>query len=232
MDVVDAVDYAASKIASAIGEPARARILYCLMDGRARTGTELSAVANVGTSTTSAHLDRLAKARLVGVVAEGRHRYYSLAGPEVARILEGLSAIAGATRPGFSPSTPDRLRHARTCYDHIAGSLGVKLHDRLLAMGWISVAGRRGNYAISAKGRQRLMAMGIEAGELEGRRRRTAYGCLDWSERRFHIAGALGAAILNLTLRRKWLIRDLDGRGLSQSVLGQQEFRRHFGLEP
>ena len=103
MDAMDSIDNAASKIASAIGEPARARILYCLMDGRARTATELAAVADVGTSTTSAHLDRLLKARLLRVVAQGRHRYHSLAGPEVGRILEGLTAIAGAMSPGFIP---------------------------------------------------------------------------------------------------------------------------------
>jgi DNA-binding transcriptional ArsR family regulator len=232
MDVMDSVDNAASKIAAAIGEPARARILYCLMDGRARTGTELSAVANVGTSTASAHLDRLIKARLVRVVAEGRHRYYSLAGPEVARILEGLSAIAGGSAPGFTPSTPNRLRLARTCYDHIAGSLGVMLHDRLLAMKWISETGKDGNYSISARGKAALKDIGIEAALLEDCRRRLAYGCLDWSERRCHVAGSLGAAILSLAFNRKWLIRDLDGRGLSPSPFGRREFRRHFGLEP
>src|ERR1700690_3622604 len=101
MDAMDSIDNAASKIASAIGEPARARILYCLMDDRARTSTELAAVANVGTSTASAHLDRLLKARLLKVAAQGRHRYHSLAGPEVGGILEGLSAIAGSMSRKF-----------------------------------------------------------------------------------------------------------------------------------
>src|SRR5580692_11806688 len=112
MDAMDSIDGAASRIASAIGEPARARMLYCLMDDRARTSTELAAVADVGTSTTSAHLDRLIKARLIRVVAQGRHRYHSLAGPEVGRVLEGLSAMAGAMSPRFIPRTPNRLRLA------------------------------------------------------------------------------------------------------------------------
>ncbi len=232
MDVMDSIDGAASKIASAIGEPPRARILYCLMDDRARTSTELSAVADVGTSTTSAHLDRLVRARLLKVAAQGRHRYYSLAGPEVGRILEGLSAIAGIMSPRFIPNTPNRLRIARSCYDHIAGSLGVMLHDRLLKLGWISKAGENCTYAISAKGKVKLMEIGIDVGKLDCGRRRVAYGCLDWSERRSHIGGSLGAAILGLALKRKWLVRDLDGRGLTATAFGRQEFRRCFGIDP
>lgn len=232
MDVMDSIDAAASKIASAIGEPARARILYCLMDDRARTSTELAAVANVGASTASAHLERLIRARLLKVAAQGRNRYHSLAGPEVGRILEGLSAIAGTMSPKFIPNTPNRLRAARSCYDHLAGSLGVALHDQLLKLEWISQAGRDGIYAISAKGREKLRDIGIEAGELEGRRRRVAYGCLDWSERRFHTGGSLGAAILGVALKRRWLIRDLDGRGLTLTAFGRQEFRRYFRMEP
>lgn len=232
MDVMDSVDNAAARIASAIGEPARARILYCLMDDRARTSTELAAVASVGTSTASAHLDRLLRARLLKVVAQGRNRYHSLAGPEVARVLEGLSSIAGTMSPRFIPGTPGRLRAARSCYDHIAGSLGVALHDQLLRLEWISRAGGDGAYAITANGRRRLKEMGIDAGELEGRRRRLAHGCLDWSERRSHLGGSLGAAILGVALGRRWLVRDLEGRGLAPTPFGRQEFRRHFGIDP
>jgi DNA-binding transcriptional ArsR family regulator len=231
MDVVESIDRAASEVASAIGELARARILYSLMDGRARTGTELSAIANVGTSTASAHLNRLIKARLVIVAAEGRHRYYRLAGPEVAQILEGLTAIAGVSRPKFNPSTPNRLRQARTCYDHVAGSLGVMIHDRLLALKWIRATGNAADYEITARGLKRLMEMGIEVSGFSHCRRRLAFGCLDWSERRHHLGGSLGAAILKLACKRKWLVRDLDGRGLSPTAFGRQEFRRHFGLD-
>jgi DNA-binding transcriptional ArsR family regulator len=231
MDVDDSADQAASRIASAIGEPARSRILFCLMDGRARTSTELSAVAEVGTSTASVHLDRLLKARLVRVAAEGRYRYYSLAGPEVAQVLEGLTAIAGANRSRFVPSTPGRLRQARSCYDHLAGSLGVALHDRMLEMGWISDAGKSSGYVLSERGRKWLAAIGIDSKGLSGRRRRLAYGCLDWSERRCHLAGALGAAILDVALRKKWLLREPLGRGLTLTGFGRKELRRAFGLE-
>jgi DNA-binding transcriptional ArsR family regulator len=196
MEASEPVDAAASRIAFAIGEPARARILYCLLDGRARASTELSAVADVGTSTASAHLDRLLKARLLRVAAQGRYRYYSLAGPDVGGLLEGLSAVAGGASPAFIPRTPDRLRAARTCYDHMAGSLGVALHDRLFGLGWISVAGGDGAYAVSAKGRTGFADLGVDVVGLEGRRRRLAFACLDWSERRSHIGGALGAPSL------------------------------------
>jgi DNA-binding transcriptional ArsR family regulator len=228
---MDSVDNAASKIAAAIGEPARSRILFCLMDDHARTSTELAAVANVATSTASAHLDRLLKARLLKVAAEGRHRYYSLANPDVGHVLEALSAFAGTMSPRFIPNTPSRLRLARTCYDHIAGSLGVSLHERMLKSGWMSPNEEKGDYAITSIGKEKLDELGIDVAEVEGRRRRFAFGCLDWSERRCHLGGALGAAILKHASRRKWLVRDLDGRGLSVTVFGRQEFMRHFGID-
>jgi DNA-binding transcriptional ArsR family regulator len=231
MDATDSIDGAASRIASAIGEPARARILYCLMDGRARTSTELAAVADVGTSTASAHLDRLLKARLLKVVAQGRNRYHSVAGPEVGSVLEGLSALAGTLSPRFIPSTPGRLRVARSCYDHMAGSVGVALHDQILGLGWIKADGEDGAYRITPRGRERLEGMGIDARDLEGGRRRVAFGCLDWSERRFHLGGSLGAVLLAAALRRKWLVRELDGRGLALTPFGRQELRRHLGME-
>jgi DNA-binding transcriptional ArsR family regulator len=232
MEASEPVDAAASRIAFAIGEPARARILYCLLDGRARASTELSAVADVGTSTASAHLDRLLKARLHRVAAQGRYRYYSLAGPDVGGLLEGLSAVAGGVSLAFIPRTPDRLRAARTCYDHMAGSLGVALHDRLFGLGWISAAGGDGAYAVSAKGRTGFADLGVDVAGLEGHRRRLAFACLDWSERRSHIGGALGAALLELMIRRKWLRREIEGRALEATALGRREFPRHFGIDP
>jgi DNA-binding transcriptional ArsR family regulator len=129
-------DAAVSRIAAAIGEPARARILY-LVDGHARTSTELSVVAKVSPSTASVHLNRLKTAHLVKVLVQGKHRFYSLEGPDVASVLEGLSVLAGGCRDRFMPSTPSRLRAARTCYDHMAGTVGVLLHDRFKALGWL-----------------------------------------------------------------------------------------------
>jgi len=138
MNVEDHAYAAVSRIALAIGEPARARMLYWLMDGRARTSTELSMVADVTPSTTSVHLQRLKTQRLVKVFAQGKHRYYSLEGPDVAVALEALSLLTGSSHDAFVPNTPNWLRAARTCYDHIAGTLGVSLHDRFMALGWLS----------------------------------------------------------------------------------------------
>src|SRR5579863_5533180 len=136
MDVRHHPDVAACRIAAAIGEPARASILYCLMDGRARTSTELAMVAEVTPSTASVHLGRLKTERLVKVLVQGKHHYFSLAGVQVAEALESLSVLAGHPGPSFEPSTPEPLRRARTCYDHMAGVLAVALAERMLRNGW------------------------------------------------------------------------------------------------
>jgi DNA-binding transcriptional ArsR family regulator len=228
---VDQADATASSIAAAIGEPARARMLYCLVDGRARTSTELAAVAEVTPSTASLHLKRLKAQRLVKVFAQGKHRYYSLEGTEVAAALEALSVLAGGSRDEFAPTTPHRLRDARTCYDHIAGTLGVLLHDRFQALRWLSgpSAGHRA-YELTPDGAKALEALGIDVEATRALRRRFAFACLDWSERRPHLGGALGAALLGVALKRKWVRRDLDSRALSLTGVGRREMRARFGL--
>jgi DNA-binding transcriptional ArsR family regulator len=214
-----------ARIAAAIGEPARARMLDCLVDGHARTSTELAIVAEVSPSTASVHLNRLKSDRLVKVIVQGKHRYYSLEGPNVARALEALSVIAGDSRDTFVPNTPNRLRAARTCYDHIAGTLGVALHDRLRALGWLTAS-----YELTAKGTSAFETLGVDVEETRSLRRRFAYACLDWSERQPHIGGALGAAILNAALKRKWVRQDLDSRALSVTPHGKREMSSRFGL--
>lgn len=229
MDVEYQADHAASKIAAAIGEPARARMLYCLMDSHARTSTELAVVAEVSPSTASVHLNRLKTERLVKVLVQGKHRYYSLEGPEVAKVLEGLSVLAGGSRARFVPNTPNRLRAARTCYDHIAGTLGVSLHDRLKAMGWLAARGDEA-YDLTPAGTAAFEALGIDVDETRTLRRRFAFGCLDWSERRWHLGGALGAVLLKVALKKKWVLQDLDSRALRVTSVGQREMRSRFGL--
>jgi DNA-binding transcriptional ArsR family regulator len=226
------VEVAVSTIAAAIGDPARARILYCLVDGHARTSTELSVVAEVSPSTTSVHLDRLRAARLVKVLAEGKHRFYSLAGSDVARALEALSLLAGGSGDKVVPRTPSRLRVARTCYDHMAGALGVLLHDRFKALGWLSAGSRDGDraYDLTIDGTTALERLGIEVEAARKRRRRFACACLDWSERRPHLGGALGAAVLTVALKRRWVIQDLDCRALAVTSLGRREMLTRFGL--
>jgi DNA-binding transcriptional ArsR family regulator len=229
MDVEQQNDDAVARIAAAIGEPARARMLYCLMDNHARTGTELAVVADVSPSTASVHLSRLKTERLVKVLVQGKHRYYSLESAEVARVLEGLSVLAGGVRKPFVPNTPDRLRAARTCYDHMAGTLGVSLHDGLRESGWLS-AGAGETYELTPPGSKGLRALGIDIEELRRLRRQFASACLDWSERRYHVGGAVGAALLHLALKKKWVTQDLDSRALSVTSLGRREMEARFGV--
>jgi DNA-binding transcriptional ArsR family regulator len=218
-------DLALSRIAAAIAEPARARILCCLMDGHARTSTELAAVANVSPSTASAHLARLKAEQLLAVLVQGRHRYYKLAGHEIGAALEALLVVAGQPRPEFVPNTPPELRHARTCYDHMAGTLAVGLHDQWLAQGWIAAPGPDGvDYVLTEAGTAGMDQLGIDVQAARLLRRRFACACLDWSERQPHVGGALGAAFLQLTLRRGWVERRLDSRVLLVTRKGEQRF--------
>jgi DNA-binding transcriptional ArsR family regulator len=221
-------DFSASRIAAAIGEPARSRMLYCLVDGRPRTSTELSVVAEVSPSTASVHLNRLAATRLVSVSNQGKHRFYSLAGPDVAGTLEALSVLAGGARDQSAPSAPGRLRAARTCYDHIAGILGISLHDRFKFLGWL--ADCNGAYDLTSRGANALEALGIDIESTRKLRRRFACPCLDWSERQPHIGGGLGAVLLTVALRRKWVFQDLDSRALEVTKVGRREMLAWFGL--
>jgi DNA-binding transcriptional ArsR family regulator len=226
-----AVDAEVSRIAAAIGEPARTRMLYCLVEGPARTSTELALVAGVSPPTASVHLSRLKKDNLVRVFVQGRHRYYSLASPAVARALEGLSVLAGAPRSRFTPTTPVHLRAARSCYDHLAGNLAVSLHDHFVASRWL-IAARPGNaYDLTSEGARALTTAGVDVDAARALRRRFAFGCLDWSERRPHLGGALGAALLALALKKKWVAREFDSRALAITTIGRRELHNRFGLE-
>jgi DNA-binding transcriptional ArsR family regulator len=232
MDVEHNAEVAVSRIAAAIGEPARARMLYCLLDGQARTSTELAIVADVSPSTASAHLNRLKIERLVKVFVQGKHRYYSLERPDVAGALEGLSVLVGGSRDKFVSNAPSRLRNARTCYDHIAGTLGVLLHNSFMSRGWISVVAsdRDDAYDLTPIGTRAIEGLGIDVAAIRSLRRRFAYACLDWSERKPHIGGALGAALLKIALKRKWVLQDLDSRALSVTTAGRREMLTRFGI--
>ncbi len=230
MDVKTA-DAVACSIAAAIGEPARARVLYCLVDGRARTSTELAMVAEVSPSTASVHLHRLIQNRLVRVSKQGKHRYYSLEGPSVATALEALSVLAGGPHKPFVPNTPSRLRAARTCYDHIAGTLGVSLHDRFVEMGWLTAGPGDGDaYELTLGGTEALQTLGLDVDAARVQRRRFAFACVDWSERRPHLGGAVGAALLKLALKKRWVVQDLDSRILTVTALGRREMSARFKL--
>ncbi len=225
-------DVAVARIAAAIGEPARARMLFCLMDGHARTSTELAIVAEVATSTASTHLNRLKTERLVRVITQGKHRFYSLDGPKVARVLEGLTVLVDQPRQNFVPSTPTRLREARVCYDHLAGNFGVLLHDRLKQLKWLaqSANGEDNSYELTRAGVSGFEALGVDVEELRRLRRRFAYACLDWSERRPHIGGAVGAALLKVARKKRWVTQDLDSRAIRVTNVGRRELLAVFDL--
>jgi len=229
---VEMADASIARVAAAIAEPARARMLCSLMDGRARTGTELAVIAGVSPSTASVHLTRLKEQELVKVLAQGKHRYYSLDDERVAATLESLMVLAGTRSKPFVPSTPTRLRWARTCYDHMAGEVAVALHDRILENKWISQIKRHdGAYELTAAGGRAFTAHGIEMEAANITRRRIACACLDWSERRPHLGGAIGAALLRSALQHKWVLKDLDSRILRVTKRGEREFFGRLGVQ-
>jgi len=231
MDVEHDADLAVSEIAAAIGEPARVRMLYCLMDGHARTSTELAVVAEVTPSTASVHLARLKENRLVKVFSQGKYRYYSLAGANVAVALEALQVAAGKSHNRFVPRTPTQLRIARTCYDHMAGAVAVSLHDRFMRLGWLNARpADHKSYHLTPAGTRVLEHLGIDVEATLALRRHFAFACLDWSERQPHIGGALGAALLKLALRSRWVVQELDSRALSVTRVGKREMERRFGV--
>jgi DNA-binding transcriptional ArsR family regulator len=192
-------------IAALIGDHARAEVLTALMADRALTATELASVAGVTKQTISAHLAKLLDAGLLAAERQGRHRYFRLADRDVAQLLESLMGVAfrtGALRHRLSPREP-ALRQARVCYDHLAGELGVAIHERLLARH----APARDGLVLTATGHRLLQQLGIDTAALALQRRKFCHACLDWSERRHHLAGAVGAALLARMIELGWIRR-------------------------
>jgi DNA-binding transcriptional ArsR family regulator len=220
----NSLDAGLALAASAVADGTRARMLCALMDGRAYTATEMSVLGGVSASTASAHLRVLVEQGLIECVPQGRHRYFRIASREVARALESMMGLAGK-QPGVQSRVPAKLRFARTCYDHMAGAVAVALHDRLLSLGWLN----NDSSSISDIGRAELSRIGIRFGPSVSRRR-LAFDCLDWSERRPHTGGQLGAAILAEFESRRWVVRQLDSRELALTVAGSKALNDHFGL--
>lgn len=217
-------------IAALIGDHARADVLTALMTGQALTATELAAVAGVTKQTISSHLAKLLDARLVSVVSQGRHRYFRLADDDVARLLESLMGVAyrtGAVRARASPREP-ALRKARVCYDHLAGELGVLIYDSFGKRNFL--ASVDGKLALTKRGQRYCRNFGIDVQALARERRPLCRACLDWSMRRYHLAGALGAAVLDRCLELRWLRREAASRVVSFSGVGEKAMRREFVL--
>ncbi len=224
-----------AEIAALAGDPARAAMLNTLMDGRALTATELASVAGVTPQTASGHLARLTAAGLLAVEKQGRHRYHRLASQAVAQMLESISQVASTVEPArrkLSIGPRDlAMRAARTCYDHLAGRLGVALADALLEAGHAEIDGDAG--AVTDSGLALFAALGVELGRGgDGRRSSRVFcrPCLDWSERRPHLAGAVGAAICTHAFEQGWIRRVEGTRAVSVTPKGRLALRASFGV--
>ena len=225
-----------SGIAALLGDPARSRMLTALTSGTALTATELSLEAGVLPSTASSHLGKLQDAGLLSMQRQGRHRYFRLAGPEVADLLERLMGIAAGrqARAQAGPRDPE-LRTARVCYDHLAGSLAVRLLAGLQARGALLASRESGDnpnrpLTLSDSGFRFFARIGIDIRALPRTRRPLCRACLDWSERRPHLAGALGAEVLRYIYKQRWARRDPGGRAVLFSSRGLASFEATFAL--
>ena len=219
---------ALAEIGALVGDPGRANMLAALMYGRALTARELAGCAGIAPQTASGHLSRLLAAGMIQVERQGRHRYHRLASAEMAGMLETMMQVSAGPQPLKPPRTGPRdeaMRAARSCYDHLAGPLAVAIADGLVARGGLSEDGA----AITPAGRALLADFGIELDARRSGSRPLCRLCLDWSERRPHLAGKVGALILDRSLELGWVRRRPASRTLTVTAEGRQGFSRLFG---
>jgi DNA-binding transcriptional ArsR family regulator len=217
-------------IASLVGDPARANMLTALTSGTALTASELALEAGVTLPTASSHLAKLTAGGLLKLAVQGRHRYFSLAGPQVAAMLESIMGVAATVGPQrVRPGPKDQaMREARVCYDHLAGDVAVKMLDGFLGAGLLVQSEDR--IDLGGKAQNFFAARGIDIATKKGLRRPVCRGCLDWSVRRSHLAGSLGAAILDKAFAEKWARREKGGRTVVFTPPGREVFRKTFLL--
>lgn len=215
-------------IASLVSEPSRAAILTVLLDGRFHTAGELAYAAGIKPQTASFHLAKMVDANVVHVDKQGRHRYYGIRDQEVAHTMESLLTIAPPLKvKSFKQSTEDKaLRYARTCYDHIAGNVGVQLADSLKNSGILSE-----EFIVTEKGIQFFQSFQVDLHQIKKKRRSFCHKCLDWSERRHHIGGALGNALLERFLELNWVERIPKTRAIKITPKGRQGFKETFLMD-
>ncbi|WP_150523053.1 winged helix-turn-helix domain-containing protein [Roseibium sediminis] len=221
-----------AQLAALIGDPARANMLTALMSGKALTASELAQEAGVGLSTASSHLSKLQDGGLLAQAKQGRHRYFSLSGPDVSAVLEalmGLAANQGHLRTRTGPKDP-ALRAARVCYDHLAGDLAVRIFDSLTERGFLTAQSGPGGLALTAAGKAFMSEFEIDLASLSKARRPMCRACLDWSERRNHLAGGIGAALLSRFQDLGWARREKDSRIIHISPTGRQKLLELFPL--
>jgi len=220
------------EVAALVGDTARATMLAALMGGQALTASELAFLAHVSRPTASEHLARLTAARLITPTRQGRFCYYRIASPLVAHMLESIIAVAAIEVPSrYQPRSmkDDQLRFARTCYDHLAGQLGVAIADALTARDYVVLTDEGGE--VTAAGEKFLTAFGADLSPRARGRRLFCRPCLDWSERRYHIAGLVGAEIWRCTLARGWVLRERDTRTVRLTAAGRSGLREALDLD-
>jgi DNA-binding transcriptional ArsR family regulator len=221
-----------ARFGALIADQTRAELLSALLDGRAYTGGELARHAGVSPSTASEHLRKLCEAQLVTAEAQGRHRYFRLRGPKVAELLETLGSSTIDLPPASSCPPARRpaagLAYARTCYDHLAGKLAVRIFDQLLTEGHLVDHGD--HLELTAPGRALLTGLGADTSSAPQRRRPLVRGCLDWTERRRHLAGEAGSALLDAMFERRWIVRGSRPRSIRVTSSGHDEIPRAFRL--
>jgi DNA-binding transcriptional ArsR family regulator len=224
---MDEVDVA--RVAGLFADPARARILRTLIDGTLRPAGELAFAANISAQSASAHLAKLVEGGLLELQAQGRHRYFRIASPDVAGAVESLGSLSMATkpraprRPALPRSAPAQFLHARTCYDHLAGEMAVRVCDAMLKARWLALEGR--DLRVTRLGNDKLAALKVDLDAARRSRRAFARVCVDLTQRRPHIGGALGAALLEVYLARGWILRMRGSRAVSVTPKGSEAFR-------
>ncbi len=220
------------RVARLLADPARARMVWMLIDGTTRPAGELAYGARISAQSASGHLAKLVDGGLLEAETQGRHRYFRLASPEVAGVVEGLASLGAATRPRASrpplpsPSTPVQFLHARTCYGHLAGEMAVKVLAAMLQARWLAAAGA--DFDLTRLGEGELGALGVDIAAARGRRRVFARACVDLTQRRPHLGGALGDALLDFYLARGWVRRHRRSRAVHITPEGREGFRRWF----
>jgi DNA-binding transcriptional ArsR family regulator len=220
------------EIAALVGDTARATMLAALMGGQALTSSELASLAHISRSTASGHLGKLVRARLLTVTQKRRNRYYRIASPLVARMLESIKAVAAIETPARHrprSAQDEALRFARTCYDHVAGRLGVAIADALIASRFIVLTEDGGE--LTKPGVRFFTRFGADLDSQSGNRRIFCRACLDWSERRYHVAGFVGAEIWRRCLELGWLTRRRDTRAVGVTPAGRRGLRDTFGIK-
>ncbi|MDX5630387.1 MULTISPECIES: metalloregulator ArsR/SmtB family transcription factor [unclassified Brenneria] len=220
----DALERSMAAVAAAISDPSRVKMLCALMDGRAWTATELSAVADIASSTASAHLGRLVSGNLISCLSQGRYRYYRLAGKDIADLIEKIMGVSWRSESEAKASTPPSLRKARTCYDHLAGEIAVKIYDFMIAESWLTADGS----SVTPTGQKQFQQLGMTLNPKT--RRKACCACLDWSERRFHLGGDAGAVFLIHCEQKGWLARVPGFREVNFTVSGKLACKKWFGV--